>query len=878
MVTSLLRIGIALTYGLAWFPTYAYEGGRREQVDGGIHQPQLTKAPALLKFVEAEFPKEALEAGAADSVTLTVTIDITGTVSDARVKTPTGHGFDAAALKAVRQFVFSPAEVDGLPASIQIEYVYHFVKKAPSDAVAAGPPTASPLAHLRGRLVARGSRNRVPAATVRCGNQPDAPEAVSNEKGQFDLKTSPGLCAVHVTANNFEPFSALETLASDETLEIVYYLLPKSIGFETVVRGDKDKKEVVRRTLTRQELQKVPGSFGDPLRVLQDLPGVARSPFDIGQLVIRGAEPYQSLTFLDGIEIPLVYHFLGGPSVVNSEFLDHIDFYPGGFGAHYGRAIGGVVDVTTRKAKPDTWHGSAKVDFIDASLFLQAPLSEGVSVAAAVRRSYIDAFIPLFLPKASGGGTLQILPRYWDYQVKLDGAPKLDSSGATQSYGVMAFGSDDVLTVVATGGGRNRDVNLGTHTLFHRVKADWTYRKGNFSSVFTPYLGYDLNSLTLGTSFFNADTYTLAARQDFALEISRRWKIRAGADIFFQHNLGHAQFPAQADVQYPSFPGASPQAEPVKVDIPVNSFDGAAYLESDFQVGKLTVTPGLRGSYARIAGQDRGAADPRLWLRYPLSPRTVVKGSLGLYTQPPAALDMLPVPYGYPALIHEKAFQSSLGVEQKISDVVHFDVTGFFNRRYDNIISPGLYPGGGAPRNLYANIGLGRSYGVEVLLKHEVTKRFFCWLAYTLSRSETRASNSGQPYTPFRYDETYILAVIGSYRIGGGWEIGARFRYVTGRPVTPLTHPFDRYDADSNNFSGSYGPDNSSRLKAFEQLDLRLDKSFLFQSVTLNIYLDVQNVYNRQNVEFTLHDYRYRQSTSIPGIPFLPNLGVKVTF
>ena len=55
----------------------------------------------------------------------------------------------------------------------------------------------------------------------------------------------------------------------------------------------------------------MPGTFGDPLRVVQNLPGVARTPFGLGALVIRGASPNDSGIYVEGHKIPLLYHFLG---------------------------------------------------------------------------------------------------------------------------------------------------------------------------------------------------------------------------------------------------------------------------------------------------------------------------------------------------------------------------------------------------------------------------------------------------------------------------------------------------------------------------------------------------------------------------------------
>src|SRR5205823_14990059 len=133
-----------------------------------------------------------------------------------------------------------------------------------------------------------------------------------------------------------------------------------------------------------------------------------------------GADPAQTLTFMDGVEIPLLFHLLGGPSVVNAQFLDHVDFYPGGFDARYGRAVGGIVDVTTRKGAKDTVHGEVKLDLLDGSVFISTPIVNGISVSAPARRSIVDAILPLVLPKPSSGGTLLVLPVYWDYQLKVD--------------------------------------------------------------------------------------------------------------------------------------------------------------------------------------------------------------------------------------------------------------------------------------------------------------------------------------------------------------------------------------------------------------------------------------------------------------------------
>ena len=45
------------------------------------------------------------------------------------------------------------------------------------------------------------------------------------------------------------------------------------------------------------------------------MPGVARAPFGLGLLVVRGANPSDTGVFIGGEPIPVLYHFLAGPSV-----------------------------------------------------------------------------------------------------------------------------------------------------------------------------------------------------------------------------------------------------------------------------------------------------------------------------------------------------------------------------------------------------------------------------------------------------------------------------------------------------------------------------------------------------------------------------------
>ncbi|RJS24065.1 energy transducer TonB [Corallococcus sp. H22C18031201] len=864
--------------------------------------PQLTKAPSLLQSVEAQYPAEARAQGLTADVRLLVTIAEDGTVAEVKSAENVGHGFDEAAVSAVRQFVFSPAEVDGVPSAVQVEYVYHFTLTAP--ATPEGQPAAEapkPRSILTGQLISRGSRSRVAGATVRCGDDPEAPEATTDAEGRFSLEVDPGECAVRVVASNFQLYQTTETLKPNETTEVLFYLVPKGSAYETVIRSERPKKEVVRRTMTREEIQKTPGTFGDPIRVLQNLPGVARAPFMSGELLVRGSNPGQTATLMDGVRIPLLFHLLGGPSVVNGEFVDSIDFYPGGYGSQYGRAVGGVVDVATRKGAADTLHGSLKADVLDAGFFVEAPITDGVSVSAAARRSYIDVLLPAFLPK-DDGKSVTVVPKYWDYQLRVDfGARSKEAPmpGVARSTGyVMAFGADDQLRIVSSGEKTDRDLKIDTHTNFHRVKGDWTYRLGSLTSVFTPYVGLDKAITNVGT-YHEVDTISsMGAREVLSLELSRALTMRTGVDVYFDHLTSKVEIPMPARTEYVPFPGASPEAEMLHERLSVNGFDGGLFWESDLKLGAFTLTPGVRGNLQRVHDRYNLALDPRLWLRYAATERTSLKGSAGLYSQNPDTFQFITLPYGNPKLGYQRAFQASLGMEHRLTDVLNVDVTGFYNRRFKNVVEPGqVLPqeGGGVVQERFSNDGVGKAYGVEVMVKKErasASDKVHGWLSYTFSHAEDGRAGpmptikdplfggegSDNAYGLSPWDQSHILTLVAGYVLGNGWELGGRFRLTTGRPTTPLAHRFDIYRGDGNEFEATRGAYFSARTDTFHQLDMRVDKSWQFDNWTLTAYLDVQNLYNKKNTEFVFDDYRYREQYKVPGIPILPVLGMKGSF
>jgi hypothetical protein len=199
-------------------------------------------------------------------------------------------------------------------------------------------------------------------------------------------------------------------------------------------------------------------------------------------------------------------------------------------------------------------------------------------------------------------------------------------------------------------------------------------------------------------------------------------------------------------------------------------------------------------------------------------------------------------------------------------------VVGFW-KNYANLVSRSSLstpPVGGA---LTQN-GTGSAFGAQVLLRQELFQNFFGWVTYSLSRS-TRRDQPDQPERLFDYDQTHVLGVVASYE-WKGFTFGVRFRYTTGLPRVAVVGSF--YNVRDDTWQPLLGARNAVRLPDFVQLDARLEKTFAFKGQTLNIFLDVQNVWNQRNPEEIVYSPDYSAKQYITGLPILAVFGAKYEF
>jgi TonB family protein len=882
--------------------------------------PPVDSMPRLLEFVKADYPAELVKKGVEGDVLLDLVVDTAGTVDSVAVVKGFHPQLDSSAKAAALRFMFAPAKAGGRPVAVIMEYLYRFSIQDVVEKI-------DRYVNLKGRLIERGTRAPVRDATVvvtfrdttrdttlrvpfgaylkkicKFGQQHCEENAVvtlTDSLGRYDFYSLPACpITIKVICPGYEQVVENDSIKYGEANSATYYMHRVSYSeYEITVYGKEEKKEVAKYTLTLNEVRKVPGLGGDAVKVIQALPGVARSPFSTGVTVVRGSGVYDTRFFLDGIQLPMpqLFHFGGLKSTYNSDALESVDLYPGGFGTRYGGALAGIIEIKGRRPKTDRLHGYVDANLFDASVFVEGPVQyvKNVSFLFTARRSYIADVIAFFAKDVFKQNLyLTVVPYYWDYIFRTD----LDMIKNQHLYFTF-FGTKDRLDLISSRvRGGSTDVDQQTNSFnndqyFHMGIAGWDW---TVSPTVTNELRYAMVYYFTGVSAFGrvkVEGSTLAhyIRDQYSIAANDRLKINIGCDM--------AIIPYDLTLLIPN-----EKQEIVKDTTHYLFGPMGVYVNVETKpLKRLTLIPGLRFDYYpeldykgsivpefwdyKSFNNSRGiSGEPslRLTAKYETAKNQKLKGSLGTYNQTPQPMGQaINKHWGNPSLPAEKSSQYVLGYEWQATDLVNADVQVYYNRQWDNARRANAADLAKSPL-LYLGDGLARMYGMEIMLRHDQGRRFFGWISYSLSRSE-RYDYLEKKWDLFAYDQTHNLQLIGSLRLPHNWEIGARARYVTGDPTTPVLGP-DYFDATKRRYVPLEGATNSDRMAPYLSIDMRIEKKFVFKKWMLLLYCDITNLsnlfgYGYKSPEFNdyIWNFDYTEKSVLSDIT-RPALGMKIDF
>ena len=682
----------------------------------------------------------------------------------------------------------------------------------------------------------------------------DGTFSIAIGSGEHDLVAiAPGYAMRVVPLGNFSTLRIVMAASTTEVIE-VSGRAPRAKAI--IDRPLREAPAAQTYHLTSEDLRILPGTANDALRATQVLPGVARLPFSFGGIVLRGTSPRDNVVFLDGIEVPLAFHFGGVTSFYPSGMLDGLTVNNGGIDVEYGRAQGGMVSMSSREPRTDRWRTGGSVGLLDSSVFAEGPLRGG-GVLIGMRRSYFDI---VAAPVASEDTPM---PSYWDAQIRMSfGHPRWGGRITP-----MLFMAIDQMSQSKLPEGEMYEEETEITNAFARVAVPYLRQEGPVTFRVVPWFG--TNQLAFRSRFkgdtetFNRPVYPGGLRADIARDYS--WgHLRGGLDAagahvtHFQAGLGHT-----GDV-----------IMQINGETTVDWIDAALWAEGRYDFGRIGIKPGIRLEHYGLTSEE--VFDPRLSLYQRLTETITLRETVGRYHQPPTPGDVDPNG-GNPRLVSSYFDSASIGVDGVVGDGWSGSFTTFFSygerlgvRR--PITGPMDFEQIGSLGSTFSlllekqlglaferdAVGRARNYGIEVLVKRTIGN-WFGLFAYTFANAE-RTDNPMMSlgWRPFELDQRHNLNVAASYK-WNRWRFGARVQLVSGTP----------YRMDES-------PDWDKTLPTFFQLDVRADRSWPQCWGDITLFFDIQNATNHYNVEGREPD-GFGGERDVRGLPIMPFIGLEMT-
>lgn len=698
--------------------------------------------------------------------------------------------------------------------------------------------------------------------------------ATTADDGTFTITAAPG--SLTVIASGF----VARTLPAKGNV-VVRLVRASGEVIEISGRAPEESKPLAY-TMSAKDVASTPGAMNDALRAITILPAAARIPFSFGGVVLRGMSPRDSSVFIDGVEIPLAFHFGGITGVFPTQMLEDMRVVPSGFDVSLGRTQGGVVELTTRAPRGDAYRVGGEVSLLHSQVSAEGPAPRDGAFLVSLRRSYFDLFLRPFVSRNDP------LPSYTDGQVRA----QWGEAGKRGQLAAYVIGSLDRIAN-STDAARPNDIDAQGHVAVNLgfLRAGTTYKRKIDQSLFTlaPMLGS--NILTLFTKEYDENARAKV------LDISRRWYLFGGRGEWLRDDP-HGFLHAGVDVSG-GYLGRISQPKTADTDndvpLPRNTVlwtDAAVFVEArrHWYGDRISIRPGLR--LDRFGLGEQWALDPRINAHVTLSPTATLRASLGRYHQPPSPAhfdefaDNLKAKSSY-------VDQGTLSVEVTPAPGLMASITGFAHDGHKTLVDIaannireqgidlqqvfqelleeqiGLY-------GFQANVGRQRTYGIETSVRYD-TDTFRTLANFSWSRAKRKYDPAlGGGWEPYGLDQPLrlnLLAATTAFR----WNFGARLTMVSGNPahLVPEGTPYD--------------PNNDEpatvlqRLPLFWQFDVRIDRTWPVSWGNIMLFFDLQNVTNHRNVEARDRVLDYNRplenqayhNEDILGLPLLPYIGVE---
>jgi hypothetical protein len=642
-------------------------------------------------------------------------------------------------------------------------------------------------------------------------------------------------------------FASLPSFALDDLPQPEDAPDPVVVTEEVLVVGEKEEPATEMKEET-VELFAIAGAATDPLQAIYALPGVTFSTSEGpggSDPVIRGSAPQDNAYFIDWIPASYIFHLFGN-SIFDHHAINSFELYPAAFPSKYGNATGGIIDVALREPKKEDFATTLHTSLLTAGVLAETGIGDHQSIYAAYRRSTMDLLLDENdLNDDDEGFTIDDLPVSSDYVFKYLWRPD-----ARNSFSLVAIGATDTLAATFEEDNREalRDPDFaGPASLeqgFDSQGITWNWQGDGREAKAVFSHSSENDDLIYGRDQHEktaADRYV--ARAHYWQTLNENHSLSAGALVEDrQYELDfNAKLVACNDLD----PECSTvDAEYVSYRDSLKVLAHEIYAEDRWTIaGKHAFTFGLH-----YAGDDylgSGRVEPRLRFDYQIGGKLSAYAAAGQYSQLPQLREMIEV-LGNPDLETIKADHYALGFSQAFGGSWRWNADVYYKNLQDVVIS--AEQDGGAAN--YSNRAEGRAYGLELVLRKDLRKRWSGWASLSLSKSERTNTATGETID-FEHDKPVLFNLVGNRLFGKHWTLGFVWNYQSGARYTPVVDLVP--SSNPAVLEPVYGRLNSERYPAYHRLDFRAEYLRPKSWGHWKLYLDIINLYDHENVS----EYEY---------------------
>lgn len=660
-------------------------------------------------------------------------------------------------------------------------------------------------------------------------------------------------------------------------------------------------------TIPIEQVKSLPAFFGetDIMRVLQLMPGVQSGSEGSTGLYVRGGGPDQNLILLDGVPVYNASHLFGFFSVFNADAINHVELTKGGFPARYGGRLSSVIDINMKEGNMKEMKGEVTIGLISSKFTLEGPIrKDRTSFIVSARRTYIDVLTQPLIKSKNEGNVFGYY--FYDLNFKLNHILNANNRIYLNTY----LGKDKAYAEETDNhSGRPGDqtlygFGLSWGNVISAFRWNHVFSPKLFSNVTSTFSRYNFNVSEETHSIYHQPN--MPDEHDFYSNIYdsgiRDWS--TGIDFDFLPNPNHTMRFGARGILHKFTPGVASYHSTFEKDTTVgahivNAGEFALYFEDDWRISdKLKINAGVHASGFHVEGQWYQSIQPRLSMRYLITPNLALKASYAKMTQYIHLLTNAGI--GLPTdlwvsstsrIKPQEADQVALGIALPYKSQYEFSLEAYY-KNMENLIE---YNDGASYLSVdsdwqdkVAVDGKGTTYGLELLVQKKIGS-ITGWVGYTLSKSTRQFDdlNFGKEF-PYKFDRRHDLSVAVSYNWDKRRDISFVWVYGSGNAITL---PNATYQSASNNlvqqsyyYSSEitfYGDRNSYRMRSYHRLDVSMswskEKKRGVRKWTVGIY----NVYNRLNpffIELGSDNQGHTKFVEYALFPVMPSISYNFKF